>query len=169
MATPTTDTASAAAAQAESAPATPTIEGTGPVSAVLDATSPPARKRARAPRIDIDAAILKHMDEIKRASKLVNDARRAARNERRRKSRLMKKAATLTPEDLERIAVLKRCGLYNPARELVLAATSSPLVATSSPSSVPTIASTTATPLAPTSPQDRFDDGENTEEEQRDE
>jgi len=114
------------------------------VSAVLDATSPPARKRARAPRIDIDAAILKHMDEIKRASKLVNDARRAARNERRRKSRLMKKAATLTPEDLERIAVLKRCGLYNPTGELVMAATSSPHVATSSPSSVQTTANTAA-------------------------
>ena len=100
---------------------------------------------------------------------MVNEARRAARNERRRKSRLMKKAATLTPEDLERIAVLKRCGLYNPTGELVIAASSSAIGATSSPSSVQTTAITAAAPRAPTSPQDRSDDGENTEEEQRDE
>ena len=111
------DLAASAAAVVEpsSAPATP-LAGSA-ASSVGDGVSPPARKRARAPRIDIDAAIFKHMEEIKRASKLVNDARRAARNERRRKSRLMKKAATLTPDDLERVAVLKRCGLFLPAGE----------------------------------------------------
>ena len=166
MATSVTETAPVAAAQAPSAPATPSMEGPGPATAVLDAITPPARKRARAPRIDIDAAILKHMDEIKQASKMVNEARRAARNERRRKSRLMKKAATLTPEDLERIAVLKRCGLYNPTGELVIAATSSAIGATSSPSSVQTTAITAAAPLAQTSPKDRSDDDENTEEEE---
>lgn len=47
------------------------------------------------------------------------DARRNARNEKRKKQRLMKKASSLTAEDLERIAVLKRCGLWNPAETAV--------------------------------------------------
>ena len=81
----------------------------------------------------------------------------------------MKKGATLTPEDLERIAVLKRCGLYNPTGELVVAATSSALVATSSSFSAQATANTAAAPLEPASPNDRSDDGEKTEEEQEDE
>ena len=48
---------------------------------------------------------------MKAAQKEVAEARRQARNERRKKQRLIKKAANLSAEDLERIAVLKRCGL----------------------------------------------------------
>ena len=48
---------------------------------------------------------------MKSAQKDMAEARRQGRNERRKKQRLVKKAAHLSPEDLERIAVLKRCGL----------------------------------------------------------
>jgi hypothetical protein len=73
-----------------------------------------AQKRRRAPKIDIDAAISRYQEEVKRAAKLMQEARRQARNERRKKQRLMKKASSLTSDDLERIAVLKRCGLWAP-------------------------------------------------------
>lgn len=105
------DMAASLATVAAAAPATPV--STGPAG-VGDGATPPPRKRQRAPKIDIDAAIAKHMEEVKKATKLVMDARRAAKNEKRRKARLMKKASTLTAEDLERIAVLKRCGLWSP-------------------------------------------------------
>ena len=39
------------------------------------------------------------------------EARRVNKNEKRKKKRLLRKAAQLSSEDLERIAVLKRCGL----------------------------------------------------------
>ena len=80
-----------------------------------EGSSPTIRKRRRAPKIDIDVAIAKHMEEVKAAAKLVTEAKRLARNEKRRKTRLIKKASSLTATDLERIAVLKRCGLWNPA------------------------------------------------------
>jgi hypothetical protein len=51
---------------------------------------------------------------MKRAQKAVSEARAQAKNERRKKARLLKKAAGLSPADLERIAVLKRCGLWDP-------------------------------------------------------
>ena len=47
---------------------------------------------------------------MKAAQKKVQEAKSQARNERRKKQRLLKKAASLNAEDLERIAVLKRCG-----------------------------------------------------------
>lgn len=76
--------------------------------------APAKRKRARAPKIDIDAAIAGWQLEAKRAAKVMAEAKTAARNERRKKQRLMKKAQTLSAEDLERIALLKRVGLWDP-------------------------------------------------------
>jgi len=73
------------------------------------------RKRAKAPKIDIDALIAQHMANMKNAKKLEAEAKKMVRNEKRKKQRLMKKASSLTPDDLERIAVLKRCGLWDPA------------------------------------------------------
>lgn len=73
------------------------------------------RKRAKTPKIDIDALIAQHMANMKSAKKLEAEAKKMVRNEKRKKQRLMKKASTLTPDDLERIAVLKRCGLWDPA------------------------------------------------------
>ncbi len=51
----------------------------------------------------------------KRPSWLVTEARKQARSEKRKKQRLVRKAASLTPEDLKRIAILKRCGLWQPS------------------------------------------------------
>lgn len=80
--------------------------------------APPPKKRARAPKIDIDQAIAVHNESVKKAMKLVAEARRDVRNEKRRKQRLVKKAASLSSADLQRIAVLKRCGLWDPAHGL---------------------------------------------------
>ena len=77
--------------------------------------------RMRKPPIDIDTRIAAARQMMKAAQKQVAAARSQARNERRKKQRLVKKAATLTPEDLERIAVLKRCGV-DPAGHLDIAA-----------------------------------------------
>jgi hypothetical protein len=99
----------------------PAVDREAPFLAVAEtaaaATPPPVekKKRQRAPRIDIDASIAAAHAEMKRAAKLMTEARRDARNEKRKKQRLMKKAAGLNSEDLERIAVLKRCGLWDPA------------------------------------------------------
>ena len=79
--------------------------------AVPQAASRPAKtKRARKPDIDLDAAIRDAATAMKAAQKKVQEAKTQAKNERRKKQRLLKKAATLNAEDLERIAVLKRCG-----------------------------------------------------------
>ena len=73
--------------------------------------SPQAKKkRAKRPAIDLDAAIRDAATAMKAAQKRVQEAKTQARNERRKKQRLLKKAASLNAEDLERIAVLKRCG-----------------------------------------------------------
>ena len=70
-----------------------------------------AAKRQRKAPIDIDEHIATARQRMKEAQKMVSAAKAQARNEKRRKQRLMKKAATLTSEDLERIAVWKRCGV----------------------------------------------------------
>ncbi len=44
----------------------------------------------------------------KRPSLLVTEARKKARNEKRKKQRLVRKAASLTPEHFKRIAILKK-------------------------------------------------------------
>ena len=72
-------------------------------------------KRRKAPPIDLDKFIEDAKHAVKRAKADVLLARQTARNERRKKSRLLKRASGLTPEDLERMAVLKRCGLWDPA------------------------------------------------------
>jgi len=57
---------------------------------------------------------------MKNAKKLEAEAKKLMRNEKRKKQRLMKKASNLTPDDLERIAVLKRCGLWDPANGVTI-------------------------------------------------
>ena len=69
--------------------------------------------RLKRPRIDLDDAIARAQQAMKEAQKSVADARRQGRNERRKKQRLLKKASGLSADDLERIAVLKRCGLHS--------------------------------------------------------
>lgn len=94
------------------APALPT----SPASCAASSDTPAGkRKRAHRPPIDIDAKIKDLSKDIEAAQKLLRETKTSQRNERRKKKRLMAKAATLSSVDLERIAVLKRCGLYDPS------------------------------------------------------
>jgi hypothetical protein len=82
------------------------------------------RKRAKRPHIDYDAKIQEAAINIKEMGKAMAAAKSAQKNERRKKQRLVKKASALSPEDLERIAVLKRCGLFVAAGRDAIAAPS---------------------------------------------
>ena len=101
----------AAAEVSEAAPTTPPTR-----SACAAALEPPKikGKRQRMPKIDIDAAIEKHMNEIKEATKLVMAAKKCAKNEKRRKKRLWTKVGGLSIDDLDRALVMKRCGIRIP-------------------------------------------------------
>jgi hypothetical protein len=72
------------------------------------------RKRTVRPPIDLDQNIREAKAAAKRAAKSLAQARAQARSERKRKARLVRKAGQLTPQDLERIAVLKRTGWWDP-------------------------------------------------------
>ena len=74
--------------------------------------SEPKAKRVK-PIIDLDDHISKAQEATKMARKQVQQARAQAKLEKRKKQRLLRKASTLNVEDLERIAVLKRCGLIH--------------------------------------------------------
>ena len=63
------------------------------------------------PEIDLDANIREARATIQRAQAALSQARQQAKADRRKKARLIRKACHLSPADLERIAVLKRCGL----------------------------------------------------------
>jgi hypothetical protein len=71
-------------------------------------------KRKPRPRIDLDDAIAAAQSSYKQAAKCMAKARAEARNEKRKKARLFKKASQLSAGDLERIAILKRSGLWDP-------------------------------------------------------
>ena len=68
-------------------------------------------KRGKKPLLDLDDHIAKAKHAIQDARKQVQKARMQAKLEKRKKQRLLRKASNLNVEDLERIAVLKRCGL----------------------------------------------------------
>ena len=109
------------------------------------------RKRPKTPKIDIDALIAQHMANMKNAKKLEAEAKKMVRNEKRKKQRLMKKASSLTPDDLERIAVLKRCGLWDPATGVRLL-TPSERDAVGMEVGAATVAAAPATPTAEPTP-----------------
>ena len=67
------------------------------------------RKRIDRPEIDLDTNIRAARETIQRAQAALTQARQQAKADRRKKARLIKKACHLSPADLERIAVLKRC------------------------------------------------------------
>ena len=70
-------------------------------------------KRKARPRIDLDDAIAAAQQSFRQAAKCMAKARADARTERK-KARLFKKAAQLSPLDLDRIAILKRSGMWDP-------------------------------------------------------
>ena len=69
-----------------------------------------SRKRVDRPEIDLDANIRDARVTIQRAQAALTQARQQAKADRRKRARLIRKACHLSPADLERIAVLKRCG-----------------------------------------------------------
>lgn len=64
------------------------------------------------PKIDIDDEIAQANRMAEVTKKMMMAARAAQRNSRRAKQRLVRRAGKLSSADLERLAVLKRCGLY---------------------------------------------------------
>jgi hypothetical protein len=95
-------TSSPAAAAAEAA-------GSSPVGSRAARTG---RSRVLRPDIDLDGSIRTARATIAAAHAAISKARTQARNDKRKKARLIKKASGLSSSDLERIAVLKRCGLW---------------------------------------------------------
>ena len=83
-----------------------------PASAKAEAKASTRSKRAARPKIDLDEEIRRANDLAAMSRKMLSVARQTSKNNRKAKQRLIKKAGKLSPEDLERIAVLKRCGLY---------------------------------------------------------
>ena len=73
-----------------------------------------ARGRGRVvrPRIDLDEQISQANKLAEVSKKMLSAARTAQKNQKKQKQRLIRKAGKLSAQDLERIAVLKRCGLY---------------------------------------------------------
>jgi hypothetical protein len=71
----------------------------------------PVQKRPKRPRIDIDEQI----EEANRLAALLKKVQQSAKNIKksgqRTKKRLLAKAGRLSGDDLERISVIKRCGL----------------------------------------------------------
>ncbi len=78
---------------------------------------PQPKARVKKPRIDIDNQITEanRLSEVLR--KVAQAAKTTAKNGTRAKQRLVRKAGKLSSEDLERIAVLKRCGLFTGAMQ----------------------------------------------------
>ena len=152
MSSPTMVAASAAAA-AVVASALDAASSRGAAAATEPAADDEAgrRKRPKTPKIDIDALIAQHMANMKNAKKLEAEAKKMVRNEKRKKQRLMKKASSLTPDDLERIAVLKRCGLWDPATGVRLL-TPSERDAVGMEVGAATVAAAPATPTAEPTP-----------------
>lgn len=70
-----------------------------------------SRKREPRPQIDLDMNVRQAQLRMEAARKAGAQARAEARGDSRKKARLIKKAGGLSAEDLERIAVLKRCAL----------------------------------------------------------
>ena len=83
-----------------------------PTSAKAEAKASTRSKKAAKPKIDLDEEIRRANDLAAMSRKMLSVAKQTSKNNRKAKQRLIKKAGKLSPEDLERIAVLKRCGLF---------------------------------------------------------
>ena len=73
-----------------------------------------AKRRAKPGHIDLDDRIEAAKRKAAEALAHVRIAKNEMRNEKRRRARLVKKAAGLPNEDLLKIAAFKRAGLYDP-------------------------------------------------------
>ena len=75
-------------------------------------------------------------------------------NDRRKKQRLIKKTAGLSSQDLERIAVMKRCGLFTSLQQLAPAADAQQFAAPGSSGSAGSASSAATGADSSTSPMD---------------
>jgi hypothetical protein len=99
-------------------PSSEMIEAPDPHAKAKAAPKPKAKAKAVRgvrPRIDLDETIEKAQTAFREAQKAMAKARAEARYEKRKKARIYKKCAQLSAQDLERIAVLKRSGMWDPA------------------------------------------------------
>ena len=97
---------SAAAAAPEALPGAP---GTA------DTAARPAGGRRKQGKIDYDNNIARKKVEMQELSRELKRTKADSRNEKRKKQRLVRKAAQLTIVDLHRIAALKKAGIWDPA------------------------------------------------------
>ena len=74
----------------------------------------------RKPKIDIDNEIEEANRLAELFRKMQNASKVAARNATRSKQRLMRKANQLSEQDLMRLAVLKRCGIFAPHQKMTI-------------------------------------------------
>ena len=101
----------------ESAPVhSPEVAPAAASSVVAAAAGAPKKKgrpsKGSRPKIDIDDEIAEANRMAEVTKKMMLAARAAQRNSKRAKQRLVRRAGKLSSADLERLAVLKRCGLY---------------------------------------------------------
>ena len=91
------------------------VPGASTMAQLREVGTPPKASKRKHAKIDLDDNIAAAAAKVKEAKANYKKAQLDTRNERRKKTRIVKKAAQLSCEDLERIAVLKRVGLWNPA------------------------------------------------------
>ena len=110
--------------------------------AVVGSVAAPKRvgrpKKNSRPKIDIDDEIQEANRLAEVTKKMMLAAKSAQRNSRRSKQRLVRKAGKLSASDLERIATLKRCGLFvpDPMEESTSSTSSAPSSSSSSTAGV---------------------------------
>ena len=77
-----------------------------------------AAVRRKQGKIDYDFHIARKKVEMKDLRRELNKTKADSRNEKRKKQRLVRKAAQLTIDDLHRIAALKKAGIWDPEQGL---------------------------------------------------
>ena len=80
-----------------------------------DKVARPTAVRRKQGKIDYDNNIARKKVEMKDLSRELRRTKADSRNEKRKKQRLVRKAAQLTIQDLHRIAALKKAGVWDPA------------------------------------------------------
>jgi len=75
--------------------------------------------RRKKGKIDYDHHIEMKKLEMKELGRVLKKTKADSRNEKRKKQRLVRKAASLTVTDLHRIAALKKAGIWDPGLGLV--------------------------------------------------
>ena len=107
MADDEVSTASGSASSVTSAPGTPVAKG-------KDKAAVGRPRGGKKPQIDIDVEIQEANRLADLFKKMQKASKVAARNSTRQRQRLVRKAHKLSEQDLMRLAVIKRCGMFVP-------------------------------------------------------